>query len=626
MLRAALLAVVLLTCGPLQAAQTQAQTATYAGAQNAAPPCSDYEKSFPSCGISKTDKQKARQFYKQGKKLSRQKKYDEALKAMMEAHAISPLDIVYSEGEKAVQEKVVAENLRRGNKAMLAGDAATALSSFRRAAEVDSTNEYAQQRLRDALPAPEELGAAERLRAELGETRLMPAEGVHSFDYKGSANELLRQFAQAYGIRAQMEPDLPQRTVRVKLDNVDWETGSQILARMCKVLIIATDEHEALFARDTEENRRDLTRMSLRTFYALGGSTTQELTDLTTALRILFDLRFITANAAQGSIVIRAPQATMDAVTKFLDSMRAEQPTVMLEVKVFQVSTTLSRDLGTSVPTSFTAFNVTSEVNKLVNSSTYSSIIAALQASGQTVNATTILAALLASSASTSSVLGQPFATFGGGVLLSGVTIPTTSAHFSVDKSTAHTVEDILLRAGHGKAATLKVGERYPIVSSQFSATSATSSLLSSLGISSTASAAAIPSPQFSYEDIGLVLKATPQVHGKLISLEFDLTLRGLGATQANGLPILTNRETKGTISTDDGESVVIAGLLQKNETASLNGIPLLSAVPVIGQAFSVQTKEHTADELLVVMTPHIVMGRSGSTGVYIPVPTNVPK
>ncbi len=49
-------------------------------------------------------------------------------------------------------------------------------------------------------------------------------------------------------------------------------------------------------------------------------------------------------------------------------------------------------------------------------------------------------------------------------------------------------MDEVLLRAGHGKAATMKVGERYPIVSSQFSATSAASSLLSTLGVELTAS------------------------------------------------------------------------------------------------------------------------------------------
>jgi type II secretory pathway component GspD/PulD (secretin) len=660
MLRSALLAVALLIPGTMQAwqdtagssgQQTAAQTpetgagqravgrqsfaAGYA-ATDAAPAagarvevCSDSERGFPPCGIPKADKRKARALYEQGLKLARRQQFDEALMKLKAARAISPLDVVYQTVEKALAEKVVATELTKGNQAMQQGDTKAALEMFRHAVEIDPSNEYAEQRLRDVLPAPEEFSPM-MLRMGMGETRLQPKEGVQDFEYRGPSTGALEKFGSMFGISTITDQSgVTARDVRIKLDGVDWETGSQIVQRLCKVMMVPLSEHQVLLANDTEENRRDLTRMSLRTFYAQGGSTPAELTELVTALRVMFELRFITPNASAGTIVIRAPQSTLDAVARFLDDIRDDEPSVMLEVKVFEVSTTFSKDLGTSVPNDFTVFNIPSELNSLVSSSTYQQIVAALTASGQTVNATTILAALLASASSSSSgtanPLSQPFGVFGGGQTLTGVTVPTTSLHFSNTNSIARSMDDVLLRAEHGKAATMKVGERYPIVSSTFAATSAASSLLASIGLSSTASSTTVPTPQFTYEDLGLVLKAMPKVQGKLISLDYELTVRALGATQSNGLPLLTNREVKGTISTEDGEQVVIAGLLDKEETAAINGIPVLSAIPVLGKAFSVETKENDADELLIVMRPVITSGRRRQ-GVYVPVPMNVPK
>lgn len=618
MLRTAMLAFTLLIPGIVYAVDTPAK-ATSLEAQ----PCSDFEKGFPSCGISKADRKRAKKLYEHAMKLAQKKLFDEALGTLKEVRTISTRDAVYATAQTAIQEKVVSEQLRKGDNEMRKGEGAAALESFRRAAEIAPANEYVQQRLHDALPSPAEFDSR-RLRAEPGETRLQPAAGVHSFEFKGSSTELLQQFVQAYGIGSVPDQKLTPRTVRVKLDDVSWETGSQILGRICKVLIIPMSDRQVLLADDTEENRRDLTRMSLRTFYALGGSSPQELTELTTSLRVLFDLRFITPNAAMGSIVIRAPQATMDAIATFLEYLQDDRPTVMLDVKIFQVSATFAKNLGASVPNQFTVFNVNTEIQNLVGSSAFQQVVAALQATGQPVNATTILGALLASGSASSSVLGQPFGVFGGGLTLTGVTVPATALHLSVNDSLARTVDDVLLRAGHGKAATLKVGQRYPIVSSQFSATSSGSSLLSSLGIN-TGSAAALPSPQFTFEDLGLTLKATPQVHGKLVTLDYELTLRSLGAIQVNGLPLITNREMKGTIGTEDGEAVVIAGLVDKNEMASINGIPLLSLIPVLGKALTYETKSNTSDELLVVVTPHITSGRS-QTGSYISLPVNGPK
>ncbi len=619
MLRTALLAAALLTSGFVYA-----DTAEKVTAPKLVQPCSDYEKNFPSCGISKADQKKAKALYGLGMKLAQKHKYDEALEKLKEARGLSPRDAVYAMGQTAIEEKVFAEELRRGNEAVKKGDKEAALLAFRRAVEISPKDEYAQQRLRDALPPPEEI-ANIKLKPDMGETRMQPTPGVHSLEFRGSSTDMMDRFARMYGITAIADQGLTSRAVKIKLDDVDWETGSQILARVAKVLLIPMNEHQVLVANDTPDNRRDLMQMSLRTFYAQGASTPQELNDLTTSLRILFDLRFITQNASKGTIVVRAPQATMDAITTFVEGLQDEQPTVMLGVKVFQLSTTLSKDLGTSVPNEFTVFNVTTEINKLVNNGSLQEIIAALQAGGQSVNATTILAALLASSGASSTVLSQPFGTFGGGLTLSGVTIPATALHLSANNSAARTVDDVLLRAGHGKAATFKVGQRFPIVSSQFSASSAASSLLSSLGITSGVQAA-IPSPQFSYEDLGLTLKATPRVHGKLVSLEYEITLRALGATQVNGLPLITSREMKGTISTDDGESVAIAGMMDRSETASINGIPLVSMLPVVGKAFSYETKQNTADELLVVMTPYITSSRTPRRGSYVPIPTNGPK
>ena len=61
--------------------------------------------------------------------------------------------------------------------------------------------------------------------------------------------------------------------------------------------------------------------------------------------------------------------------------------------------------------------------------------------------------------------------------------MPRPTLHLNGSDSLARTVDQVLLRSEHGNAATMKVGERYPIVTTEFSATNATTSLLSSLGI-----------------------------------------------------------------------------------------------------------------------------------------------
>jgi len=602
------------------AAETHDSSAPTAAAD--AIPCSDHQPDFPTCGISAAEARKANSLYREAEKLLRQDRYDAALLKLAQARAISPRDVLFATAEQTVRSQYAANQLRLGDQAVQLGDAKAALAAFRRALEIDPGNDYAAQRLHDALPPAEQIPPQINAIA-VDETKLTPQPGTRNFTFRGPSSSAIQTFAALFGIATTIDEGLTPRNVRVKLDDVDWVTGSQILQRVCKVLILPLGAKQVLVANDTDQNRRELLRMSVQTFYAQGAP--QQITELSTALRALFELRFLATNPSQGSLTIRAPGATLRAVARLLEDLQDERPGVMLDIRIFQLSTSFTRDLGISVPNEFTIFNVPTELRNLVGGASFQQILAALQASGQSVNASTILAALLATGSATP--LAQPFATFGGGITLTGVTIPSTTLHFSDTNSVARTVTQSLLRSQHGSAATLKVGQRYPIITTFYSASTAQSSLLSSLGVSTPGlrSSVSVPSPQFSYEDLGLVLKATPQVHGTLISVEYELALRGIGTTQANGPPVITNRESKGTISTEDGQPVVIAGLVDRSEIASMSGIPALAAVPVLGRATSVRNKQKLADELLIVITPRITLQR-GERGIYVPLPTNVPK
>jgi Flp pilus assembly secretin CpaC len=123
------------------------------------------------------------------------------------------------------------------------------------------------------------------------------------------------------------------------------------------------------------------------------------------------------------------------------------------------------------------------------------------------------------------------------------------------------------------------------------------------------------PFPSFSYEDLGLSIKAKPQVHGMSdVALELDVEVRSLGGTSLNGVPVLNNRQFKGAISLKDGEPAVVASSLTHTEQRSLSGIPGLGEVPLLNKITASNTLEDDSDELLLVITPHIVsMTQTGS-------------
>src|SRR2546425_1733521 len=67
---------------------------------------------------------------------------------------------------------------------------------------------------------------------------------------------------------------------------------------------------------------------------------------------------FITPNAASSTLVVRAPQNLLDAATQFLEKLDTTRPQVMLDIHVYQVSHTLTRNMGLHIPYQFNLFNI----------------------------------------------------------------------------------------------------------------------------------------------------------------------------------------------------------------------------------------------------------------------------
>ena len=233
----------------------------------------------------------------------------------------------------------------------------------------------------------------------------------------------------------------------------------------------------------------------------------------------------------------------------------------------------------------------------------------------------TAITALLAQlqSQSQNPLLQQPFATFGGGQTLTAVPFPPASVNFSRNESLVTSIQHMTLRASHGIAATMRIGDRYPILNATFSPIYNTPAIAQVLQNNSYIA----PFPSFSYEDLGLTIKATPQIYPNGdVRLELNVEIRALGSQSFNGVPLISNRAYTGTLIVKDGESGVVAGMLDHSEMNSLTGIPGIAHLPLLGAATSSHGKQIDNTELLVLITPHLTSTREqGPPLITIPSP-----
>jgi len=550
--------------------------------------------------------------FKQGMKLKSAGNLDQAFDKFEKAAELCPHNVDYITAREFTRQQLVMEALQRGNQAMLENEEIVAMSEFRRAAEYDPTNEFAIQRLLDSMPQNlEPVSPTMRVVEQSTPIDLMPSTAHHDFHFRGEARALLTQVAQAYGIVPEFDSSLQTRRVRFDIDDVNFATALGAATQVTKTFWVPLSSRQLLFVADTVENRRSFERMSLRTFYLPDISSDQQLNEIMNSLRVLLNLRYVAAQKSQSTITIRAEQPVVEAAARLLESLSGGTPEVVLEMRVYEISASLLRQIGTALPTQFTLFNI--------NETLVEGLIASLGQNGQNsinqliasgginqANSQAIQALLGQLQNQSTSILMQPFATFGGGRTLFGLTTGGTGITntLNLNESTLRSLAHITLRAGQNDAAVLKVGERYPIVNATFAPIYNSPGIAQVIGNSSYIA----PFPSFNFEDLGVILKATPDIHANRdITLKLELAIRSLGTQNVNGIPIINNREYKGTITVKEGESSVVTGQLSHADSLSLTGYPYFSAIPGGTYAASQHDKNAMDDELMVVITPHIV-------------------
>ncbi len=115
--------------------------------------------------------------------------------------------------------------------------------------------------------------------------------------------------------------------------------------------------------------------------------------------------------------------------------------------------------------------------------------------------------------------------------------------------------------------------------------------------------------------DIGLTLKVTPTISADgLVRLVVEQTTESVADSIENASDIVTNkREIKTTVLADDGETIVLGGLIRDDYQVNKSKVPLLGDIPFIGRLFSSESETRVKRNLLVFLRPKIMLGKEES-------------
>lgn len=150
--------------------------------------------------------------------------------------------------------------------------------------------------------------------------------------------------------------------------------------------------------------------------------------------------------------------------------------------------------------------------------------------------------------------------------------------------------------------SSIIVGENIPIITGQ-----------SSSGGAGTAD----PFTTIEREDVGVKLIVTPSIsEGDLVRLEIEQEISGVSPSTAGADIITTKRQIKTNVLADDGETIVLGGLIRDDVQTSESKVPLLGDIPWLGNLFKSTSKVKTKQNLLVFLRPTILRDKASTRAV----------
>lgn len=401
--------------------------------------------------------------------------------------------------------------------------------------------------------------------------KLQPVPGTRSFDVKGDSKTVAESVLKSFGLEVVFDSDYqPIQGVRYRMPDVAFDEALTALQAATASFVVPVSEKIVLVARDTTQKRQELEHTLAVAVPLPSPVTVQEATELARAVQQLMEIQKFGVDSAHRMVLIRdRASKVLPALAVFQDVLRYRAE-VQIEVEFLEVAENSTLDLGLKLPQVFLIRSVTGLINQPVS-----------------------LPTLLRNIGNFS-----PAKFFAVGIADSQI-------FGTMSESSARTLSRADMRSSDGQPVTFHVGDKYPILTAGFFGATA-----GATGQTYT------PPPTFQFEDLGLVLKITPRVHGwDEVGMEIEAEYKVLTGQALNGIPVIANRKFQSRVRLKDGELAVVSGLVRLNEARSLSGIAGLSQIPVMGALFRQNNRSKESGQALFTVRPRIVMAAPSEIG-----------
>jgi general secretion pathway protein D len=537
----------------------------------------------------------AKTLYQKGMKAEAREDYEAAYDYFKAAYQLKPDELKYRVPYERTRMLASASKIKRAQKLREQNKMAEALALFQDAIQIDPSSDMAAQEIRrtqqmmqktpagggQATSPPPRADDDDPLRKRL-EGASSPVSLLQFPDSPISALEMTEDSKVAYetigklaGINVLFDPDYTSRRLTIKLQKVSLQEALDIVALQSRTFWRPVTPNTIFVAQDTQAKRRELEQNVVKTFYLGNVSTPTDLQDIVNAIRTVLEVQRIQQVPSQSAIIIKGTPDQLALASKMIDDIDKSKPEVIVDLVVAQVRRDKLRNLGITPPQNL---SVTLQGNSLAAATT-----------GTTTTTTT----------SSSSINFNDLQHLNSTNY--AVTIDSLKAVALYSDADTKIMQNPKIRATDNEKATLTIADKIPIATGSFGTPLGVGTAVGAVGVNT----------QFTYTDVGVKMEITPRVHPDgQITLKLSMEISNLNGSETIGgitQPIISTRKVEQVIRLKDGETNLLGGILEIDDTSTLGGTPFLSQIPILKYLFSSTQKEHVTNELIFILVPHIV-------------------
>ncbi len=316
---------------------------------------------------------------------------------------------------------------------------------------------------------------------------------------------------------------------------------------------------------DTPAKNKDFQDLKIRSFHLTNADPKQMLTMIKTLLKT----KDIFIHEKTNSLVMRDTPDAIHLAEKMIADQDIAEPEVMLEVEVLEIDRTRLTDLGIKYPNQLSFSPVTSLIDVPGGTGTIKATQLTLD-SLRNIN--------------------------GSNIVVSPT--PNITLNAMLQDSDTNILSSPRLRVRNREKAKIMIGDRVPIINNS---------------LTPQTTGAAVVTGTVTYQDVGLKLDVEPDIHlDNEVSIKVGLEVSSLGnavTNSATGSIVYTvqTRNTTTTLRLRDGETQILAGLIEDKDTNTADKVPALGQIPILGHLFSSHNGNKSKKEVILSITPHIV-------------------